>query len=115
SVKRDLLFQTSAELIKLVRSDLDQLIAAGVKPSVGDVRCIVYGHVTRMVIWNLRKKWDATLPVVKRLVIFADAVSEIVNISDIVNHFKMEPYESILQIAEQYQLYGYEDCDAVSF
>ena len=37
------------------------------KPSKGDIRCIVYGHVTRKAIWNLRARWDARVPTAERL------------------------------------------------
>lgn len=115
TVKRKLLFQTSAELIELIQGELVQLTAAGMKPSAGDIRCIVYGHITRMGIWNLRNNWDSAAPVANRLKVFADAVFNMGNIPGIINHIKMKPYESTLCIAEQHRLYGCEDCDAVSF
>ena len=29
-----------------------------VKATIGDTRCIAYGHLVRLAIWNLRKNWD---------------------------------------------------------
>jgi hypothetical protein len=51
----------------LVQNELVQLRAAGMKPSAGDIRCIVYGHLTRMAIWRLRAEWDSHLPTSRRL------------------------------------------------
>ena len=39
------------ELTRIVRDDLGQLRLAGVKPTAGDIRCITFGHLTRMAIW----------------------------------------------------------------
>jgi putative DNA methylase len=61
------LFKTGRDLAAIVRRELDQLEIAGMKPSAGDIRCIVYGHLTRMAVWNLRKTWDSSLPTAERL------------------------------------------------
>jgi hypothetical protein len=42
----------------LVHKELDQLIAGGVKPTQGDIRCILFGHITRIAIWQLRESWN---------------------------------------------------------
>ena len=36
-------------------------------PTAGDVRCIVFGHLTRMAVWRLRHDWDSTQPTSERL------------------------------------------------
>jgi hypothetical protein len=61
------LFKTAHELASIVGQELAQLRTAGVKPSAGDIRCIVYGHLTRMAVWNLRKKWNSSVPTAERL------------------------------------------------
>jgi putative DNA methylase len=76
-VRRGHIFHTSAELIEIVRTELDQLCTAGMKPTSGDIRCIVYGHLTRMGIWNLRKAWDTGAPTSQRLARFAQALTAI--------------------------------------
>jgi hypothetical protein len=65
--RRDALFDDSEGLSTVVRTDLAQLRAAGMKPSAGDVRCIVFGHLARMAVWSLRHAWDATKPTSERL------------------------------------------------
>lgn len=52
----------------LVRTDLDKL--AGMRnfiPTLGDIRCIIFGHLIRLAVWNLRKEWDAGLPATRRM------------------------------------------------
>src|SRR5262249_54875045 len=46
--KRILLFDDGEQLRKIVEGDLARLRAAGVNPTVGDIRCIVFGHLTRV-------------------------------------------------------------------
>jgi putative DNA methylase len=59
-VQRRWLFHNSSGLAKIVAHDLEQLAIGGMRPTVGDIRCVVYGHLTRMAIWNLRAEWKAT-------------------------------------------------------
>jgi hypothetical protein len=51
----------------IVRRDIDDLARGGLNATQGDIRCIVYGHLTRLAIWNLRKQWDLRRPVVSRM------------------------------------------------
>ena len=53
-----MLFETRSSLPQIDR-ELDELSAAGMKPTAGDIRCIAFGHLTRMAIWRLRAEWDA--------------------------------------------------------
>lgn len=69
------LFQTEAELIRVVAHDLDELRAGGRNPTAGDVRCIVYGHATRMAIWTLYPHWDPDLPTAQKLERFRQALA----------------------------------------
>ncbi|HON39575.1 MAG: DNA methylase [Pseudomonadota bacterium] len=115
TVKRRLLFQTPSELIELIHDELTHLRAAGMKPGPGDVRCMVYGHVTRMGIWALRNQWNKEKPISERLKRFSHAVSSIGNLQDIIRSIVENLYESNLRIADQHQRYGIEDDDAISF
>jgi len=55
---RDSLFENARGLVAVVERDLEQLRLGGVKPTAGDTRCLVLGHLARMAIWNLRAAWD---------------------------------------------------------
>ena len=46
---------------ELVEEDLVKLRAGNVQPTAGDMRCIAYGHLIRLAIWNLRHAWDKNL------------------------------------------------------
>jgi len=52
---------------ELVKDDLAKLRVGNVHPTAGDMRCIAYGHLVRLTIWNLRKTWDKNLDIGKRL------------------------------------------------
>lgn len=74
---REWLFESADELAAIVSCDLAQLTEAGRKPTAGDTRCIIFGHLTRMAIWNLRKEWDAGLATDKKLECFAEAIQRL--------------------------------------
>jgi hypothetical protein len=58
-VPRLSLAQTAAEFALLVAVDLERLREGGLTPTRGDLRCIIFGHLVRMAVWNLRSIWDA--------------------------------------------------------
>lgn len=57
-------------LTHVVVDELAQLRTAGMNPTGGDIRCIVFGHLTRMAVRQLRETWNATLPTSERLARF---------------------------------------------
>lgn len=62
-------------LLEAVRRDLEMLRQGGVKPRPGDIRCLVFGHLTRFAVWRLRKTWNPAIPVHERLGVFAARVA----------------------------------------
>jgi adenine-specific DNA methylase len=58
AVPRRWLTETSGGVAAIVSADLEELKGGGVKPSPGDIRCVAYGHLIRLAVWSLRKKWD---------------------------------------------------------
>jgi adenine-specific DNA methylase len=60
SVLREWLPETVAGVVDLVGRDLEKLKIAGVKLTQGDLKCIAYGHLTRLAIWALRHGWSKT-------------------------------------------------------
>lgn len=76
-VPRQWLFDSAEQLAAIVARDLSQLAEAGYKPTKGDTRCIIFGHLTRMAVWNLRKVWDTGPPTAERLERFAHALGEL--------------------------------------
>ncbi len=55
------LFDSPERLVKIVTEDLAQLSTAGRRATHGDTRCIVFGHLTRIAVWQLRTSWDRSL------------------------------------------------------
>jgi adenine-specific DNA methylase len=62
TIQRRLTLDTAEGIARLAREDLVRLEAAGLKPTRGDIRCIVYGHLVRLAIWRLRSAWDKSTP-----------------------------------------------------
>lgn len=77
SVPRRWIVDTPQALAALVEDDLRQLRAAGVGPTQGDIRCIIYGHLTRLAIWKLRKTWDRERPVSDRMEKIAEEIERL--------------------------------------
>ncbi|HOA59982.1 MAG TPA: DNA methylase [Verrucomicrobiota bacterium] len=61
-VPRRWLSANPAALAQVVREDLRLLAGGGVKATQGDTRCIAFGHLIRLAVWNLRKGWKLTRP-----------------------------------------------------
>jgi adenine-specific DNA methylase len=68
TVPRWTLVETVEQFANLVSMDLDKLRMGGLKPTRGDLRCVIYGHLVRMTVWNLRGKWDAQRSAQEKLV-----------------------------------------------
>jgi putative DNA methylase len=66
-VSRKSLCRSPAEVARLVQEDLTFLKQGNVKPSLGDTRCLAYGHLIRLAIWQLRETWQKTAPTRQRL------------------------------------------------
>ena len=71
------LFKSVEELAVIVARDLAQLLDAGCKPTRGDTRCIIFGHMTRMAVWNLRTGWERSLRTHEKIERFAQALTEL--------------------------------------
>ena len=61
-MQRKWLADSPRELARIVENDLDHLRAGNVKPTRGDIRCVAYGHLTRLAIWSLRHNWNKNEP-----------------------------------------------------
>ena len=51
----------------MLRADLDSLQMAGLTPTAGDARCLLFGHLIRLAVWQLRPTWRDDAPVEDRL------------------------------------------------
>lgn len=91
TMPRAWLFQDAQQLARIINRELADLRAAGMKPTNGDIRCIAYGHITRMAIWNLRSNWDISQPTEKKLAIIQAAMDDIATIDALKNHLEGAP------------------------
>ena len=90
-VPRCWLFASGNELAHIVAGDLAQVSEAGRKPTAGDTRCIIFGHLTRMAIWNLRREWDAALSVDEKIERFAGAVHRLADPEELLGKIAAVP------------------------
>lgn len=67
SVPRRMIVSTPKEIARLVHEDSEHLRTENFKPTHGDIRCVAYGHLVRLAIWNLRKNWKVDLPTAEKL------------------------------------------------
>ena len=77
------LFKNAEELAHLMAGELDELRRAGMKPTQGDMRCIAFGHITRMAIWCLRAKWDAKRTTAEKLEDIRRAMDALATVDDV--------------------------------
>ena len=60
-VPRKWLAESASEVAWLVENEVEQLSDAGLKATQGDIRCVIHGHLTRLAIWSLRRRWNPDL------------------------------------------------------
>ena len=84
-VRRRHLCETAEDVTDLVSDELAQLRAAGMKPTAGDIRCMVFGHLARIAVWRLRDGWDVTRPTIERRESCAKAIACFGDIQSIIS------------------------------
>lgn len=77
------LFEDAAELATIMASELEELRLAGMKPSIGDIRCIAFGHITRMAICRLHKNWKSSLSTARKLILIRDEMDAIATVDEL--------------------------------
>jgi putative DNA methylase len=60
AVRRSQIAESSAMLLDIIRSDASDLRAGGLEPSIGDLRCLAFGHLVRLAVWALHNEWTAS-------------------------------------------------------
>lgn len=82
---------TSAEAVaRLVGQDLEHLRAGGVKPTRGDVRCLIHGHLIRLAVWELRNNWSDSIPTADRLTRIARRVRRLGTVGEVERHMEAD-------------------------
>jgi hypothetical protein len=109
------LFENEAQLLALVERDVASLRAAGMKPTLGDVRCIAFGHLTRMGIWRLRGSWRRNAPVSDRIRRFAKELVSLCDVAQVIKSASTDLPSRRFELAEESRPFERESKDAVSF
>jgi putative DNA methylase len=118
SVRRQWLCENPEQLAGVVVEDVVQLRSAGMKPTLGDIRCVIYGHLSRLAVWSLRGNWLATEPVERRLDLVSTWISSFGTVTDIEDFVRvglpLAPLRPLAWIREPSPAYGVTD-DEISF
>ena len=118
TTRRAWLFASLSELESIVADELVQLRQAGMKPSAGDIRCIVYSHIARMAIWVLRGDWQVDVPARERLARVAAAMARLGEPLPLIERLAQpKPEEDFGSrcVSESPAFYPRDDYEAVSF
>ena len=75
-------------LSDIVKADIGQLQIAGVKVSVGDLRCVIMGHVTRLTIESLADTWDARVSTPDKLAAIHGVAAEFGNLEHLADSLR---------------------------
>ncbi len=114
-VRRGHLITSLADLTRIVRDDIGQLRIAGVKVTAGDMRCIIFGHLTRMAVWNLRATWNACVSTEIKLAELALALGALGPYQEIIDSFTSPAVAPIAPPAHNLPLFYMDERDAVAF
>jgi putative DNA methylase len=118
SVPRRWLPEIPEGVAAIVEADVRELQDGGVKLTLGDVRCILFGHLIRMAIWSLRQRWDKLRTTKDRLASVARWVDDFGGLPSVEKHLghvlSGKPKIRKMMIRETDAIYEARDA-AVSF
>ncbi len=108
---------SSGELAQIVEQDVALLKAGNVTPTAGDIRCIIYGHMVRLAIWNLRHAWKKTASIATRIALVKHWLQDFGEWSDVekcMGHTTAKQELPLFALHEHDANYGTEYAD-ISF
>jgi len=83
------------------------------KPSRGDLRCIIYGHLIRLAIWALRTGWSKEIDTKVRLSKIENWISEFGGLNNVemsLNDLLGDvPVKQSMGVRESEAIYGRDD------
>ena len=119
AVPRKWLADSTLELAGIIERDLDYLREGNVKPTLGDIRCVIFGHLIRLAIWSLRTEWNKDESTTLRIAKVADWLQRFGGWTE-VEKYLVQPISGrindmpLFAIQESVAEYGVEN-DYVSF
>jgi adenine-specific DNA methylase len=91
-------FEPTPETLKqMLRMDLEALQQVGLTPTLGDTRCLLFGHLIRLSVWQLRSNWQDNTPVLKKLARVKDVLQQIYPL-DLLDRFAAEMVSSLSEV-----------------
>lgn len=115
TVRRRDLFEDLLELHKLVDEELRLLRSAGMKPTAGDARCIVFGHLTRRAIWSLRSRWDVARSTKDKLARVSEEIDNFGDPKDLIEALSGATLRPPSALVRRPRFHFAEAADAISF
>jgi hypothetical protein len=89
-VQRKWIADSPEEVARIVEMDLELLKVGNVKPTLGDIRCITFGHLVRLAIWSLRLEWKKTEPTITRIARVKDWLQHFGNWTEVEKRMKRD-------------------------
>lgn len=110
------LADTPEELARIVESDIALLEKGNMSPSKGDIRCIIYGHLIRLCIWELRTSWENKSTVTNKIVKISDWIRGFGGYSEVeknITYLKQTEVgeTSLFSVNEALETYGVNNVD----
>ncbi len=115
AAKRRHLFKSTEELTRVVSDDLRQLRLAGLKPTAGDIRCITFGHLTRMAIWMARSTWDFSASTADKLTRFSKVLNALGRAQGVIDTLTSLGESKFPAAERPLPMFFKEERDAVAF
>ena len=117
-VPRQWITDSPEGISQLVREDIEKLQAGGVKPTQGDIRCIIFGQLIRLAVWYLRQGWNSKRPCSERLQIVTAWIAEFGGLSAVESHlggtWQEAPVNQQVMVRENQEEYAGRDAE-ISF
>ncbi len=115
-MQRKWIADSPRELARIVEKDLSFLRAGNVKPTRGDIRCVIYGHLIRLAVWSLRRNWDKNKSATSRIAKVADWLQGFggwTEVEQYLEHVKKETINAmpLFSVQENDPKYGAEYAD----
>ena len=85
------------------------------KPTPGDIRCIAFGHITRLAIWKLRPTWKKSLATLEKLDLVRVTMDSIANVDDVKARIEERSTPELPPLVGLFRAHNQERLDAVTF
>lgn len=106
---------TVTEFAFLVAKDLMQLREGGLTPTRGDIRCIIFGQLIRMTVWNLRLTWVIGVSTPLKLATVSRFIASLPHPDEIETALSMKETTELRLVANENGLTYHVDGEDISF